>query len=246
MERRRNRADIGGTAGPVWLWGTHATEAARANKDRKVHQIVATANAARRLALSAADIVDAKELERLLPAGAVHQGVAIHVDPLPGLELSDLIETAPDRLAVLDQISDPQNLGAIFRSAAAFGFEGLILQTRHAPPISGIVAKTAAGAIEHVIECRVVNIARSLEALADAGYVTIGLAGEATETVTNLSKSGTKTAIVLGAEGAGLRPAVRKACTVLGKIPMSPTVESLNVSNAAAIAFHTLAAETYS
>ena len=184
--------------------------------------------------------MDPKTLDRLLPPGAVHQGLALHVKPLEALALEDVIAgpDAPTRLCILDQISDPHNLGAIFRSAAAFGIGGLVLQTRHTPPLTGVAAKSAAGAIEKVREIRVVNIARAIDTLGEAGYHTIGLAGEGSETLEHAVSGAAKVAFVMGAEGSGLRPAVAKACASLARIPMTPGMESLNVSNAAAIAFH--------
>ncbi len=224
--------------GPVWLWGSHAVLAALQNPARSRLRLVATENAERRLALRDAEIVTIREFDRLLPAGAVHQGIALLTMPLEPATLDDVLAQAPARLAVLDQITDPHNLGAIFRSAAAFDFAAMILQTRHTPPITGAMVKSAAGAVETVREVRVVNIARTLEALERAGYRTIGLAGEATETLHEALARADKLAIVLGAEGSGLRPAVASACERLARIPMPGQMESLNVSNAAAIAFH--------
>lgn len=225
--------------GPVWLWGTHAVMAALANPARHFHSLLATENAAQKLSGGrlTPQIVTAKEIDQRLPLGAVHQGIALRADPLEEKNLEDVLESA-SRIAVLDQVSDPHNLGAIFRSAAAFGFTGLVLQTRNAPPITGVVAKSAAGAIETVEEIRAVNIARALEQLGEAGFHTVGLAGESTRPLEMAVKGAAKVAIVLGAEGSGLRPAVAKACAELARIPISPQMESLNVSNAAAIAFY--------
>lgn len=226
--------------GPVWLWGTHSVMAALANPARTFHTLLATENAAQKLPAGAMtpQIATAKEIDHRLPPGAVHQGIAARVDPLEEAVLEDVIAAGATRIAVLDQVSDPHNLGAIFRSAAAFGFTGLVLQTRNAPPITGIVAKSAAGAIETVTEIRAVNIARALEQLAEADFHTVGLAGESTRPLDQAVKGAAKIAIVLGAEGPGLRPAVAKACSELACIPIAPQMESLNVSNAAAIAFY--------
>ena len=135
--------------GPVWLWGTHAVMAALANPDRHFHTLLATDNAAQKLPSGriTPQLATAKEIDHRLPPGAVHQGIALRVDPLEEAVLEDVIAAGATRIAVLDQVSDPHNLGAIFRSAAAFGFTGLVLQTRNAPPITGVVAKSAAGAI---------------------------------------------------------------------------------------------------
>lgn len=223
---------------PVWLWGVHAVQAAVNNPRRKVLTLMATPNAMRRLGLTGAEEVHGRDLDKLLPPGAVHQGVALQAMPLPAVGLGEIIQRGCSRVAVLDQISDPHNLGAVFRSAAAFGVEALIVQTRHSPTITGIVAKSAAGAVETVLECRVVNIARALNELTGAGYCAIGLAGEADAELADVIPRGEPLALVFGAEGAGLRPAVAKACTWPARIAMSPDMESLNISNAAAIAFY--------
>jgi len=224
--------------GPVWLWGSHAVEAALANPARKRLRLVATENAARRMGLDESEIAGPKDIDKALPPGAVHQGVALLTEALEPVPLDTLLAAGTRRIAVLDQLADPHNLGAVFRSAAAFGFDGLVLQTRHSPPVTGVAAKAAAGGVERVRECRVVNIARALETLCNAGFTVIGLAGEAgTEIEAALGSPG-PIAIVLGAEGAGLRPSVAKACSLLSKIPMAGDMESLNVSNAAAIAFY--------
>ncbi|MCI4643649.1 MAG: RNA methyltransferase [Hyphomonadaceae bacterium] len=224
--------------GPLWLWGIHAVEAALANPARKRLRLVASENAARRMELSKPEILDPKEIGDLLPRGAVHQGVALQTELLEPASLEDLVAAQPRCIGVLDQLEDPHNLGAIFRSAAAFGVEALILQTRHSPPPTGVAAKSAAGAVERVLEVRVVNIARALDTLADAGYAVIGLAGETEiELEAALAVPGPYV-LVLGAEGSGLRPGVAKACGQIARIPMSGEMESLNVSNAAAIAFY--------
>ena len=232
--------------GPLWLWGTHAVHAALENPQRQRTRLVATQNAAQRMGLSDNEELTGKMLSSLLPRGAVHQGVALQTRPLIPVELATLIGQAPARIAVLDQIEDPHNLGAVFRSAAAFGVSALVLQTRHAPAITGIVAKSAAGAVERVVECRVVNIARTLDALGAAGYMTVGLTGNGSTRLQAAVSDEPRLAIVLGAEGAGLRPAVAKACQLLARIPITSGMESLNVSNAAAIAFYEAAQGVFS
>ena len=231
----------------IWIWGVHAVEAALANPDRQLHELLATGNAAARLPAGPLTprIVTAREIDERLPPGSVHQGLALRADPLEPIALEDLIEAEMARIVVLDQVSDPHNLGAIYRSAAAFGFGGLVLQTRNAPPLTGIVAKSAVGAIEMVKEVRVVNISRTLEQLAGAGYHTVGLAGEGRADIASAVSGAAKLAIVLGAEGPGLRPGVAKACAELARIPISSAMESLNVSNAAAIAFYEAARNSF-
>ncbi|MEO0465537.1 MAG: RNA methyltransferase [Pseudomonadota bacterium] len=247
--KRGNRQHSADAAeGPLWLWGLHAVQAALDNPRRQVHRLVASENAAKRLSLGTArpDIVNVSEIGRLLPSGAVHQGAALYTDPLEAESLDDVLSNRPERIAVLDQLADPHNLGAIFRSAAAFGVGAVILQTRHSPPLTGTVAKSAVGAVERVREVRVVNIARAVESLADAGFLTIGLAGGAEADLATLAEPGQPLAIVMGAEGKGLRPAVASACQFLAQIPMSGDMESLNVSNAAAIAFYLAARGAFS
>lgn len=227
-------------SGENWLWGQHAVEAALANPQRRLKRLVGTRNGLDRLGRIAAkaELVEGGEISHLLPRDAVHQGLAAQFDALDTCTIEDVIDAEVTRVAVLDQVSDPHNLGAIFRSAAAFGFGALVLQTRNAPAITGIVAKAAVGAIETVQECRVVNVARSLEALNAAGYHTVGLAGSGRAMIDEAVRGAGKIAIVLGAEGPGLRPGVAKACAELARIPIASEMESLNVSNAAAIAFY--------
>lgn len=238
FDAKGSRGPLPGSTEPVWLWGVHAVQAALANSERKVLRVVATPNAIKRGGLEQAEEMKARDIDALLPAGAVHQGMAAHMRPLSGQSLEALISANPRIVAVLDQVSDPHNLGAVLRSAAAFGVEAIVLQTRHSPAMTGIVAKAAAGAVEMVTETRVVNIARSLEQLADAGYCTIGLAGEAEGSLAKTIPAGDRLALVFGAEGAGLRPAVAKACMWQARIDLAPQMESLNISNAAAIAFY--------
>ncbi|NQY40970.1 MAG: RNA methyltransferase [Henriciella sp.] len=227
-------------SGENWLWGVHAVTAALANPKRKLVRLVGTKNGLDRLASKPgrSEIVDPGAIDALLPRDAVHQGLAAQFEPLPPIQIEDVIARGATHVVVLDQVSDPHNLGAIFRSAAAFGFGALVLQTRNAPPISGIVGKAAVGAIETVSECRVVNIARALDALNEAGFHTVGLAGEGRAQIEQAVAGAAKLAIVLGAEGPGLRPGVAKACAELARIPIASEMESLNVSNAAAIAFY--------
>lgn len=227
-------------SGENWLWGIHAVTAALANPRRTIERLVGTRNALDRLtkAPAKAELLEPSAIDALLPRDAVHQGLAVQVDPLPTVQIEDVIASGVTRIAILDQISDPHNLGAIYRSAAAFGFGALVLQTRNAPTITGVVAKAAVGAIETVQECRVVNIARALDALNDAGFHTVGLAGEGRAMIDQAVTGAAKIAVVLGAEGPGLRPGVAKACAELARIPIASEMESLNVSNAAAIAFY--------
>lgn len=233
-------------AGALWLYGRHAVAAALANPERKVLRLGATKNAADWLASAPipenrrreAEDLKPDAIDRLLPAGAVHQGLAAQVKDLARVRLKDVCAN-PERgapVVVLDQITDPQNIGAIFRSAAAFGARAIIVQERRTPPLSGALAKAAAGAVETLPCIKVVNIARALEALQGLGYFCAGLAGEATDEIKALPDQ--PLAIVMGAEGSGLRPLVAETCNGLFRIPIAPGVESLNVSNAAAISLY--------
>jgi 23S rRNA (guanosine2251-2'-O)-methyltransferase len=187
----------------------------------------------------AVTLAEATDLARLVPHDAPHQGVVIEVEPLEDAWLDELITGAADRsvLLVLDQVTDPHNVGAILRSAAAFGAVGIVTQDRHSPPESGVVAKAASGALERLRWARVVNLARALEEIGEAGFWRIGLAGDA-ETDLSQALGPPRVALVLGAEGAGLRPNTREHCDAIARLPITDAVESLNVSNAAAVALY--------
>lgn len=214
--------------------------AALANPKRKIERLLVTRNTAPRLPPGLAhDLVEPADIERRLPPGAVHQGFALKAAPLPEHTWEEIALPLDGRpLLVLDQVTDPQNVGAAFRCAAAFGARGLILQDRHAPPMTGALAKAAVGAIEVAPMARVVNIARTLEALGDAGYVCVGLAGEAETELAEVLADFRPAALVIGAEDKGLRPLVARACERLARIPISPAMESLNAGVAAAIALY--------
>ncbi|KAF0179718.1 MAG: 23S rRNA (guanosine2251-2'-O)-methyltransferase [Alphaproteobacteria bacterium] len=230
----------GDAADTRWIWGVHAALAALANPARTVERLVASRNAADRLPHGTkVEVLEPDAIDRLLPMGAVHQGLAVRCAPL---EPEDLLDTCtpPDGrpVLVLDSVTDPQNVGAIFRSAAAFGARAIVMQDRKSPPLTGALAKAAAGAIEIVPHARVVNIARAIEELAEAGYVTVGLEGEADMSLAQALDDLRPPVIVLGAEGAGLRDLVAKTCDVRARIPIAPHMESLNVSVAAAVALY--------
>jgi 23S rRNA (guanosine2251-2'-O)-methyltransferase len=177
-------------------------------------------------------------MDERLPPGAVHQGLAVRCKSLDGLDITEAVAMPERPLVILDQVTDPQNVGAVFRSAAAFGVGGVVMQTRNAPALGGALAKAAAGAIERVEEIRAVNLSRAIDALRDAGWCVIGLDGAAEQTIEEAFAGDEPLAIVLGAEGGGIRPGVAKACSGLARIPIGVAMESLNVSNAAAIAFY--------
>ena len=236
-----------GAPSGLWLYGRHAVAAALANPERALRKVLATPTALEWLKASHApgDIVrrttlaTPEEIDRLLPSGAVHQGLAAEVDDLPRARLKDICEhpspSAP--VLVLDQVSDPQNIGALFRSGAAFGARAIVVQERRTPPLAGALAKAAAGAVETLPCVSVVNIARAIEGLQGLGYHCAGLAGEAEPSIERFPAN-TPIAIVLGAEGAGLRKLVGETCNALYRIPIADQVESLNVSTAAAIALY--------
>jgi 23S rRNA (guanosine2251-2'-O)-methyltransferase len=233
----RGRAPHGD--GKDWLWGLHAVEAALANPARGVpRRLVATQDKAKKLGHhKGLEILEAAEIARFLPAGAVHQGLAMKPEPLEGLDIEAIGSPAKGILVMLDQITDPQNVGAIFRSAAAFGARGIILQDRHAPPLTGALAKAAAGAVDQIDHASVVNLSRALETLTEMGWRIVGLDG-AGEMDLDQALDGRPTVLVMGSEGEGIRRLVAEHCDVLARIAMPGGFESLNVSNAAAIALY--------
>jgi 23S rRNA (guanosine2251-2'-O)-methyltransferase len=242
MSRRKKSHQSHGTANRPRFWGKHAVAAALDNPDRKVLRAWATREAAGFMRFPKdvqVTLAEAPDLGRLVPNDAPHQGVVVEVEPLDEAWLDDVLAEAPERaiLLVLDQVTDPHNVGAILRSAAAFGAVAIVTQDRHSPPESGALAKAASGALERVPWVRVVNLARALEQIGEAGFWRIGLAGEAEADLKDALGS-PRVALVLGAEGPGLRQNSREHCDALAKLPISDSIESLNVSNAAAIALY--------
>lgn len=237
-----------------WLYGIHAVLAALANPQRKIRKLSATAEAARTHAdailaaralrpLPTEGICDRQELDRQLPPSAVHQGIAALVEQLPNLGLEDVARLGAERqravVVVLDQVTDPHNVGAILRSAAAFGVLAVVVPDRHSPEETGALAKAASGALERMPLVRVTNVVRALGELKQAGFWAAGLAGEAPVTMASQKLTG-RIALVMGAEGEGLRRLTREHCDYLVRLPMTGTMESLNVSNAAAVALYEL------
>ena len=230
--------------GLEWLWGRHPVEAALANPLREGLQrlILApgrtvSAGATGAPGIPRAEVLDNHEISRLLPQGATHQGFALLAKPPEPVDLNDLAEPAQGVILMLDQVTDPQNIGAILRSAAAFGVRGVVLQDRHAPALSGALAKAAAGAVDTVPVARVVNLARALDQLSQAGWRTVGLAGAAAQSL-DQALDGSATVLVLGSEGDGLRRLVAEHCDTVAKIAQAGGLESLNVSAAAAVALY--------
>lgn len=237
-------------ASRVEIWGVHAVEAALANAARTIHRMWATENAANRLARGIAqrglrpERVLPKDLDRRLGADTVHQGVSIEAGPLHEPELAELAEkaVAGGPVVVLDQVTDPHNVGAILRSSAVFGASGLIMTRRHSPPLGGALAKSASGALEAVPIALVGNLSRALSDLKDAGVFLIGLDGTADvlleDALLGVDRHRRPIAIVLGAEGRGMRQLTGATCNLVCRIANDGPFGSLNVSNAAAVALH--------
>jgi 23S rRNA (guanosine2251-2'-O)-methyltransferase len=243
------RGSGGAGHGAVRLWGRHAVEAALKNPDRRHRKLWATREGLASLdgelpANFPLEFAEVADLGRLVARDAPHQGLVLECEPLDDRYLSDVLDGDASRpIVVLDQVTDPHNVGAVLRSAAAFNAAALVTQDRHAPPEGGVIAKAASGALETVPWVRVVNLARALEEIAEAGYWCLGLAGEAEATLAEALPAG-PVALVLGAEGEGMRHNIGAHCDALAKLPISAAMESLNVSNAAAIALYAAATRT--
>ncbi len=233
-------------AGTVWLYGLHPIAAALANPQRRLRRLLLTEEAEAALAAEhpkpwplTAERSDRARIDHLLGRDSVHQGAALLADPLAPPPLAACLER-PGPILVLDQISDPRNVGAILRSAAAFGVAAVIAQERNAPEETGALAKAASGALETMPLLRAVNIARTLVALRAAGLWIVGLAAGA-QTLSGPSFAARRLALVLGAEGEGLRRLTRDSCDELAGLAMRGAAESLNVSVAAGIALYEIA-----
>lgn len=229
----------------LWLWGIHACHAALANPQRHCLRLAITQSNAKELGLKPQgqsfrmEIMDAYSIARMLPEGAVHQGIAMEVAPLPDPSFLDLRRKESGILVVLDQVTDPHNVGAIIRTARALGALGIIMTDRNAPPLSGVLAKAASGALELLPIWQVTNLARTLDDLKEEGFWTIGLDERAPKT---LSKADLppKLALIMGAEGEGLRRLTQEKCDFITKLPTDPEFPTLNVSIAAALALYEL------
>ncbi len=231
----------------VWLFGLHAVREALLNPRRHRHRLIVTRNAADRLAeaISKAamvpEIADPRRFPAPLDAGSVHQGAALEVKPLSWGSLDEVCRTEKRSIVVmLDHITDPQNVGAILRSAAAFNARAVVATQRHSPPETGALAKAASGALERLPYLRIRNLAEAMRSLQDLGYTLLGLDGDAmTRLAEGLAQTcGQPVGLVLGAEGSGLRSKTRESCDKLLRIGLSPDSGSLNVSNAAAVALY--------
>ena len=227
--------------GPVILYGWHTVTAALANPARQIRKLLITENSARRLADENIDtrvppeLVRPQDIDRRLGPDAVHQGLLVEADPLDSLHLDELPQEGI--VLVLDQITDPHNVGAILRSAAAFNVKAIVTTSRHSPEATGVLAKSASGALELVPIVEVLNLHRALGEMNDAGFMTVGLDSEGSGNLADI-KLHAPLALVLGAEGKGLRQLTRDTCSVVARMDMPGAIKSLNVSNAAALALY--------
>jgi 23S rRNA (guanosine2251-2'-O)-methyltransferase len=238
------------SGGSYWIYGNHAVMAAVDNPKRRIRRLLQASADSEKAARGGSDRtlprwekVDRAILDRVAGRESVHQGIAAEVDPLPETDVEDIAALAADRpdakIVILDQVTDPHNVGAILRSAAAFGALAVVLTERNAAPESGVLAKAASGALEVVPLVRVTNLARAIEQLKAAGFWCAGLAAEGERTLAEARLSG-RVALCLGAEGAGLRRLTRTHCDLLVRLPTSGPIDHLNVSNAAAVALYEL------
>jgi 23S rRNA (guanosine2251-2'-O)-methyltransferase len=235
------RGHDGGLDGPVILYGWHTVTAALANPQRRIRKLFATENAARRLAEEriqtrvTPEIVRPNLIDQRLGPDAVHQGLLAEADPLPSPGIDTLAQAGI--VLVLDQITDPHNVGAVMRSAAAFAVKAIVTTARHSPEATGVLAKSASGALELVPLVTVQNLARALTEMNDRGFMTVGLDSEGSENLAAVSLR-EPLALVLGAEGKGLRQLTRQTCKVVARLDMPGEIKSLNVSNAAVLALY--------
>ena len=251
--RRSNSRKRNKSSGVLWLYGVHAVLAALANPKRCCHRLVVTPETRRATGqqidelMVKLDRIDSVEeatrikISTILPEGAVHQGIALQTDPLPATSLAKLCRVAQEAVngvaVVLDQVSDPHNVGAVLRSAAAFGALAVIITEHHAPKATASLAKAASGALEQIPLVRVKNLSHAMRKLKDCGFWCVGLDAYAERSLSDTPMKGL-TAMVLGAEGRGLRRLVHESCDLTARISLKSGMDSLNVSNAAAIALY--------
>lgn len=227
----------------MFLYGYHPCQAALLNPERVIEKLLITdrktIDTLPPLKKIKVEIIDRRQLDNILPAGAVHQGIALSVQPLknPGLEFLDSISSSNQRIIVLDQVSDPHNVGAILRSAAVFGASAVIMTERNAPKESGVLAKSASGALELVPLCIVKNLAQGLEELKSMNFWCVGFSEKGQQTLEQIDLKG-KIALVLGSEGEGMRQRTQSLCDFQVRLPSAADFSTLNVSNAAAIALY--------
>jgi 23S rRNA (guanosine2251-2'-O)-methyltransferase len=235
-----------GTGAACWIYGIHAVQAALRNPARRIRRLLLTREAAAGLGPPArqdvrAEVVDRAVIDRALPAGSVHQGIAILAEPLAEEDLDEVLDRlsalASATILLLDQVTDPQNVGAVLRSAAALGASAVVVPRHHAPPITGALAKAASGALEHVALVRVGNVAQAIDRLKESRFWCVALDGAAAQELSAIDLSG-RVALALGAEGAGLRRLTRERCDLAARLPTAGPIADLNVSNAAAVALY--------
>ena len=255
-------ADRGHIPFECWIYGRHAVAAALNNPERRWYRLavltgreqeagtlIATAAAARRGNDEPIRVLDRGDFAALLPEGVVHQGLALAVEPLAEPDLEDVLRRAAilsgrSVVVVLDQVSDPRNVGAVLRSASAFGALAVVLPVHGSPPVSGALAKAASGALERVPLVRVVNLAHALDRLKEAAFWICGLDETASQTLAALDLGG-RAALVLGSEGGGMRRLVRERCDYLARLPTRTQQSTINVSTAAAVALYELVRDRY-
>ncbi len=251
--QRSDRQDRSGTSGrtekggKIWLYGNHAVIAALANPERRKYRLLVTQEAAPNLERVyvhdkpdlVAEVMERADIDRLVPPGAVHQGMALLADPLDPVFIEDICAKAGKRaiVVVLDQPNDPRNIGAVLRSASAFGALAVVVPNRHAPEATAAVAKAASGALDRVPLVRAGNLAKALETLKNAGFWCAGLTADAPQALAETDWAD-RVALVIGAEGAGLRRLTADTCDFLVQIPIQPDTDSLNLSAAASIALY--------
>lgn len=239
------------------LFGAHAVTEAWINPKRHIHGLYITDSALdgfddalkkahdRGLKRPAPQVVDKSVLDHATNPGSVHQGIGLSCQNLEETDIHDIVRLEDDKdrsvLIMLDQVTDPHNVGAIIRSACVFGAAGMIMQRKHAPELTGVLAKTACGGVEHLPVAYETNLTRSIEALQNAGYFAVGLDERGEQPISQLQDY-PKLVLVMGAEGAGLRRLVKEQCDVLSQLPTAGPISSLNVSNAAAVALYAVLA----
>lgn len=237
------------------IYGFHAAREAWLNEERTIHALYLTEQAQRGFESTMHEshkkglqrpthtLIDKQKLEKMLPRGAVHQGIALSCSPAEEYDVQDLIIRTNNKdrtvLAILDQVTDPHNVGAILRSASAFGLDGVIMQKKHAPTLDGVLAKTACGAVDHIPVAQATNLNRTVKMLQDDGFYVIGLDEHSEKQVGDIREHN-KLVIILGSEGEGIRRLIKESCDELARLPTQGTIASLNVSNAAAVSFYAL------
>lgn len=249
-KQHNNKNNSSNKNGNLYFYGRHPVCAAVANPKRQIISLLCTSENFQELQTlclkygrnpNIIRITDRKEIERLLPPEAVHQGFAAVVKELPSISIEELCVLAEQHenchLLILDQVTDPQNIGAIIRSCVAFNTLALIVQDKNSPGESGAMAKASAGMIEQLPICRVTNLSRAIEILKKSGFWTIGMDGYATTLIDGINKKG-KNAVIMGSEGKGMRRLIEESCDITVRLPISEKVESLNVATAAAVTLY--------